>query len=273
MNIVNVPPIFQQPIGVEYPKGNWEIFEQWLIHNVGTFESNRWYLPVNWCGFYVNNKYGKNRNAMAALDRFLRTLDRSKKYWTVTQYDLGIISNINGLDIKIFGAGGGRIDFPIPLLCKTEWVPDVAVSVESLVSFFGAATHPIRKKMLKYCPPEWDVQITNNIPHEEYRARMEKSTFSLCPRGFGPTSFRICEALQCGSIPVYISDNFVFPGNFDFFKYGLIVKEADLPNLEEIIHDVTIGEESYMSTWGRRLTSPRGMFTYEGCRNLIISNL
>ena len=271
MNIVSVPRQFQPAINVEYPPGNKIIFEQWLIDNVGEFESDRWYLPINWCAFYVNNKYGKNRNAMMALDRFLRTLDRSKKYWTVTQYDLGIISNIAGLDIKIFGAGGGRIDFPIPLLCQSDWLPDNARSVDTLVSFAGAATHPIRKEMLKHCPPEWDVQITNNIPYDRYRRKMEKSSFTLCPRGFGPTSFRICEAIQSGSIPVYISDQFVIPGNIPFNKYGLLIKPEELPRLSEIIHQEAENTRDLVNkyVYGSRLD----MFTYEGCRKLILENL
>lgn len=271
MNIVNVPHTFQPSINVDYPPGNHVIFEQWLIDNVGKFESDSWYLPVNWCAFYVNNKYGKNRMAMASLDRFLRTLDRRKKYWTVTQYDLGIISDIKGLDIKIFGAGGGRIDFPIPLLCQSDWEPDQAVVVDSLVSFAGGATHPIRQKMIRYCASDWDVEITNKIPYNEYRTRMSKSSFTLCPRGFGPTSFRICEAIQSGSIPVYISDEFVIPGNVPFEKYGVLVTQRELPRLRDIISAEADNTRQLMSKYvfGSKLE----MFTYEGCRKLILENL
>lgn len=270
MNIINVPRQFRPPINVEYPPGNSKIFEQWLIDNVGEFESDRWYLPVNWCGFYVNNKYGKNRNAMAALDRFLRTLDRKKKYWTVTQYDLGIISNISGLDIKIFGAGGGRIDFPIPLLCQSNW-EQISCDVSELVFFAGGDTHPIRKQMLRHCPPEWDVSITNNMSYDEYRIRMERATFVLCPRGFGPTSFRICEAIQSGSIPVYISDEFVIPGNMPFEKYGVLVKDSELPNLKEILMAEVDNQRQLMNKIVA--ISRLDMFTYEGCRKLILDNL
>ena len=36
---------------------------------------------------------------------------------------------------------------------------------------------------------------------------MRDSLFSLCPRGYGPTSFRLYESIQLGSIPVYIAED------------------------------------------------------------------
>src|SRR5690242_13664906 len=107
---------FQQPIKAEYPPLNRIIFEQWLIDNIGEYHSDREYLPINWCGWYVNHKHGNDRNAIAKLQNFLSGLP-NKKYWTVTQYDDGILNDISKLDIKVFGAGGGRIDFPISLIC------------------------------------------------------------------------------------------------------------------------------------------------------------
>jgi hypothetical protein len=40
---------------------------------------------------------------------------------------------------------------------------------------------------------------------------MADSVFALCPRGYGPTSFRLYEAMQMGCVPVYITDQAWLP--------------------------------------------------------------
>jgi hypothetical protein len=42
------------------------------------------------------------------------------------------------------------------------------------------------------------------MPLVEFTSVLEQSEFVLCPRGFGPTSYRFYEALSAGAIPVYV---------------------------------------------------------------------
>lgn len=259
---MKVPKEFQAPIKAEYPPDNKIIFEQWLIDNIGEYPGDRIYLPINWCGFFVNHNYGKNRTAMQSLQRFLNGIDRSKKYWTCTQYDLGILSNINHLDIKVYGSGGGRIDFPIPLVCQPHGVQ--VSEREYWASFAGSMTHPIRKEMLNIKRAKI---VTDHMPIKEYCKLMSESIFVLAPRGFGLTSFRICEALEQGCVPIYISDEFIQPFNIDFNDYGILTKLDDLETLfcisnEEIDQKLARGREIY-----------RDYFTYEGLRKRIIETL
>lgn len=114
--IARVPADFRPTIRVEYPPDNRQIFEEWFFHNVHEIPGDRVYLPVFWCSFQVNNDYGKGRK-MAELQAFVDGLDRSKKYFTITQYDDGPLVDFKDLDIQVFGSGGGRIDVPIPLVC------------------------------------------------------------------------------------------------------------------------------------------------------------
>lgn len=46
---------------------------------------------------------------------------------------------------------------------------------------------------------------------QEYVSTLERSIFSLCPRGSSPSSVRFWESLAAGSIPVLISDDWVLP--------------------------------------------------------------
>ena len=62
--------------------------------------------------------------------------------------------------------------------------------------------------------------------------------FTLCPRGYGLNSFRIAEAIQYGSIPVYISDEFILPYAMDFEKIGVLIRSKDAHKIDEILQAI-----------------------------------
>jgi hypothetical protein len=262
---MNVPREFQRPIRVEYPKHNKEIFEQWLINNL----RHENYLPINWCGYFVNNDYGNNKRGMFQLQKFINTLDPNKPMFTVTQYDLGVLTDISRLNIKVFGSGGGRIDFPLPLICQPHGVADVA-DRDIFASFVGSLTHPIRSEMIKLASPEWYVS-TEHHSINNFCNILARSIYSLVPRGFGPTSFRICESLEQGSIPVYISDHWIVPGNIDFNEYGVLVHNDEVCNLDKILKGFTHAQIESKREAGKYYYEK--MFTFEGCRQLILDNV
>lgn len=266
---MNIPHEFQRGISVEYPKDNREIHEQWLIKNMGGYHSKREYLPINWCGYFVNHKYGQDRTAMQRLNRYLRTLDRSKKYFTVTQYDLGIIADISHLDIKVFGSGGGRIDFPIPLICHPHGKQENEKDI--FASFIGSITHPIRKEVLKYADHVDWIVTDLNYDNRTFCDVLSRSLFALCPRGFGLTSFRICEALEQGAIPVYISDEWIVPGNIDFNSYGVLVHSSEVDQLDAILYNISEEQIKSKQEAGREIYER--IFTFHGCRQLILDNI
>lgn len=261
---MNVPQEFQRPIKVAYPDGNRPILEEWLMSRIDHPD----YLPVNWCGYFVNNNYGNDKNAMRKLQRFIDSLPTDRQIFSVTQYDLGIIANISRLNIKVFGSGGGRIDFPLPLVCQPHGYDNRPKTI--FANFVGSITHPIRKRMIEACPDEWYIHTK---PHEikTFCAVLARSIFTLCPRGFGLTSFRICEALEQKSIPVYISDRFIIPGNQDFNEYGVLVEEKDIERIPEILRSIPQAEIESKRLAGERVY--KELYSYEGTRKLILDNL
>lgn len=226
--MINVPEHFRPHIKVTYPENNNLIFEEWFYQKYdASKETDREYLPIFWTSYYVNNAYG-TRN-MGDLQAFIDSLDRSKKYFTVLQYDDGILNDISGLDIVVFGSGGGRIDVAIPLLTMPHPYK-FEVKKDILVSFAGSMTHPIREEMLNYIDGRAVIR-KDRISTEEYCKLMARSKFALCPRGYGKSSFRIHEALQYGSIPVYISDEFITPVGFN----GIFVDKKTLPHMMQLL--------------------------------------
>lgn len=283
--IQHVPDMFRPRIRVEYPPDNKQIFEEWFADNVRAEDipGDRVYLPVNWCGFQVNNDYGKGRK-MADLQAFIDGLDRSKKYFTITQYDDGPLVDFKDLDIKVFGSGGGRIDCPIPLVCQPHPYSGSPLRYSGrikpsnqrqyLASFVGSITHPIRNQM---------IDVINSLPREQrdrYYIRtdhitidkfcdiMADSVYALCPRGYGKTSFRICEALQFGAIPVYISDEFIVPFNMKFEDIGALFHVNSLQYLHATLtFDSSVeNQKTQYIGQGEYLNS----YTFQGCANQII---
>lgn len=267
--MIYVPDKFRPKHPFPYPEDNHHEFERWYYDNYDMQLEEREYLPILWTGYYCKNKFGQHKPAMVDLQKFLNGLDRSKKYYTIIQYDGGILSNLGNLDIMVFSMSGGRTDYPLPLICNphpqkyTE-----GLSRTTFVGFRGGITHAIRKTIVDTFPPSprYDAHKieTGKVNLHAFTLGLSLSVFTLCPRGFGPTSFRIQEALQYGSIPVYISDEFIIPHNVPFEKYGVLIEAKDAHRVHEILSAIPDSE-----IHRRQEAIPaiyQKYFTYEGNR-------
>jgi len=278
--IEQVPTIFQILTNVEYPPHNKMIFEEYFMnyYNQWDPEKERIYLPILWTNYYISRNYGCFD--MGLLQKYLNGLDRSKKYFTVIQYDDGILQNIDDLDILIFGAGGGgkktvlekNLGYPIPLLCQPD--PNIRKSRDRdmLCSFMDSIkNHSIRRKIRDIFGMEF--LVTGCAGYKTFVDVMERSVFSLCPRGYGATSFRICEALQHGSIPVYVYDKPWIPwkGEFDFSEIGILISEREIPNILDIVKSKTEDDIKRYIENGERIYEE--YFTFEGCTQKIINKI
>lgn len=249
--MIPVPLQFQQEHPFHYPEDNVCIFEEWLFDrwNYEGFQPNkeadfngREYLPVFWTGYFVRADFGKNQAKLQELQNWIDTLDHAKKYWTPVQYDDGILIDLSKLDIVVCAMSGNRIDFPLPLVCQPHNQHFDQPRRDIFMNFIGRNTHPIRERLFRRFP-----QIDTNIKtvyvtdrnHNlaTYCHLLARSVFTLCPRGYGANSFRIAEALQFGSIPVYISDKFIEPYNIDFNEIGLKIDPDQIDHLEEILYE------------------------------------
>ncbi len=267
--MIQVPSQFRIPIRVEYPPNNKQIFEEWFAVNYIKTNHERIYLPIMWTSFYVNHKYGQDIRQLRKLQVFIESLDRSKKYYTNLQYDDGILNDISMLDIKVFGSGGGRIDYPIPLVCSPHGKKDLQKGF--LANFVGSITHPIRQRMIESLNSDSYYISTKHHSIDEFCNVLASSIFTLCARGYGETSFRICEALEQGSIPVYISDEFIIPGHKDFNEYGVLIHSDQINEVDDILKSISEDQIISKQEAGKRVYDE--MFSFSGCRQLILDNL
>lgn len=232
---------------------------------------DRLYLPISWTNCHMKC----SKDDLNKLRIYMSSLDTSKKYFTVLQIDWGLhhpslnISLDNDLDLIIFSAGGISHGYkikniPIPLL-KENLSPTVGEEKIFKVSFVGSMTHPIRSELFDMYGHVYNFTKTDN-----WKKIMQQSTFSLCPRGFGATSFRLYEAIQVGSIPIYIwEEDLMLPFSdiLDWNSFSIILHRSEIPTLVERI------EKSNTLALSAALEEVAQQFTYEYTSQYILEAL
>jgi len=70
---------------------------------------------------------------------------------------------------------------------------------------------------------------------KQYADLMRASKFVLCPRGVGPGSIRLFEAMKMGRAPVILSDAWVAPEGPDWNSFSLRLAEQDYRQIPELL--------------------------------------
>jgi hypothetical protein len=68
-----------------------------------------------------------------------------------------------------------------------------------------------------------------------YADSMASAAFALCPRGRGPGSVRLFEAMRMGRCPVILADEWAYPERVDWQACSIVVPEKDASRLPEIL--------------------------------------
>jgi hypothetical protein len=118
-----------------------------------------------------------------------------------------------------------------------------------LYTFIGsAANHLVRRRLIEMTSRRGFVRDTSLMrPVGEMEQKEKKDfrrfyadmiyagSFVLCPRGCGTSSFRLFESMQCGRVPVILSDEWVAPRGPDWDKFAVRLRENQIDKLEEIL--------------------------------------
>ena len=259
----------------ENPPYNYTIFEEYFYTRFSKERPDtcRKYLPVCWTNYYVSKNYGQE--AMSDLQFYLDSLDRDEEYFTIVQWDDGILHDVEHLDLFSF-ASGGVGDYPYPLNCEPRpQTTNLKPPKTLLCSFVGAieGRHPVRQKMKYYFNEHDDAFVSEWMGVTGFEMAMRSSKFALCPRGYGKTSFRICEALRYGTIPVYIYDEPWIPFHdiVDFESYGVLCSVKNLRHLYGHLSLMSDHKINEMLDKGQQVY--REYYDYKGCYNKILSKL
>ena len=199
-------------MGVEQDFDNWLLDREYMLTD-NPYEADWMYIPIFWNRYYINNwEDGHWGGGIPALSE---EVERCKKFnvpkFTISEADIKILKpEINWGDIVIFVSSrrdeGTGID--IPLLSAPHPIPQNCPEKKWIASFLGnLMTDGVRIAMHKELEFRDDCRVEHaGTSSEEFARTMLESYIALCPRGQGAQSYRMYEAMQLGTVPLYISD-------------------------------------------------------------------
>jgi|TARA_B110000116_G_scaffold268454_1_gene282542 hypothetical protein len=270
MIIENVPEEFKPHYKSTYPeysegKNIEEICYNYFFREKDKIFTEYIYLPVFWTSYYIIKDYGKNINPLL---KYLNSLNNNKKYFTIVQYASGIYIDENINNLLVFSAGGGGLNkkkqcvrediffnlrryifygnisnYTIPLICNPLF-PSISCEKNIYCSFMGRLdTHKCRMIMYNKLKFNKNFSFYKSKDFSTYKNILNRSIFTLAPRGYGYTSYRIYEAILAESIPIYIWENkkvLPFEEILDWKEFSIIIHEKDIDNLPNILENCDI---------------------------------
>lgn len=257
-----------------------ERFFQYASSNV--IYSDLIYIPIFWTQFHINNNYGQNLDEIFDFIEQIHLKYSNEKFFTIVQYDGGTLIPIN--NCKIFACCG---DFSSPLGINSSYEPIPLLSEKHknflpyyknhLASFVGnPKTHKIREDLILKYKNDSDFYFKTNVKNFKsyvFKKAALKSYFTLCPRGFGPSSFRLYEVLGLSQVPVYISDEFWLPYNdlINWNDIALLISPNQINDLKSILKESL--ENDYVRIKNNIKSIKENYFSWHGCINYILKKI
>lgn len=213
------------------------------------------YLPIGWSAYFFSAarvppfQPDEVQRAKEEVTALLAGLDKTRSYFSVQQF-AGLLAKEGvavpcDLKLTIFVGGGPddevfapHVNFvPIPLLSKL--MTPSRRPRRQLVTFAGGFLFwqdymGIRTEMRDKLQNVTGFDIKERVP--DWQAMIRGSVFHLCPRGNGPSSYRQFEALQAGTIPIYIWDQvkwLPFEDVVDWESIALVVPRSEIATIPE----------------------------------------
>lgn len=241
------------------------------------------YIGVFWSNIFSNSELAGEAypDIQPILDQ---DLDPGGRYFTICQFDDGPLESLPQ-HTTIFSSGCNRMHgdvVPIPLVCSPipkDSIPNTKKT--QFASFIGSLTHPIRDELITTFAGNTNYRFscglwTSCVSGESLRLFLDltaSSRFTLCPRGYGRATFRLYEAMQLGSIPVYISDHHVLPweDELDWEEFCVIVDAGKVSNIDRILRRIT--DERYEQMRRRAREIYQAYFSLEGVAANILKRI
>lgn len=210
----------------------------------------RRHIPILWSACY-------ERGLEWAIQACLDGLDPKGKYFITCAHADAPKERVPP-DTLVFSAGGKKGDIAIPIM-RSPVPIEPAAEKDIFCSFVGSLTHPVRQRMQEAMKgrPGYLIETSDWTPdyadHEKDRFldTLARSKFALCPRGYGPTSVRLYEAMELRAIPIYIGDTFWLPYT-DVVDWESIALMVELEEIETIPERIEAMSEEAITAMAER---------------------
>lgn len=268
---------FRKDSGIVYPPFSQMYFEKYFYNYIQQLNNNeitQKYIAVFWTELQ-NSHYNKDK-----LQNSMNQLNKDNKFFTIVQHDDGINISLPN-NVTVFGMGGnGHI--PLPLTYENIELFKIYKNNQKNIfcSFVGSITHNCRQIMINHLYDKKDILImtspwSNQIePNKQtnFLNVTSSSRFTLCPRGYGKTSFRLYEALNLNSIPIYIYDDCFLPYTeiLDWSKMAIIIHINDIGNLYSRLKSISDEQIHEMLEYYKKYEY---LFTYKGMSDYIFNKV
>ena len=256
MNFSDVRLPWAMPPYPPYHHGRYmeEYFYYFYKENKSFFDKTGYtIMPIFWTSAYVQQ---------IDLQPYIDCLPKDLKYFCISQHDDSVKEKLPE-GTKVFSAGGNSGGIPIPLVCSD--IENVNKKEKDIFcSFVGSLTHETRIKMhdcLKKDPmfyfsvSDWSWSIEKQ-KENHFIDTISRSKFTLCPRGYGAQSFRFYEALQLGSVPIYIHDDISwmpYSDVLDWNTFSINLHINDIGLLKEKLLSISDDQLNSMTETGGRV--------------------
>ena len=257
-----------------------EFFFQFIKKNNQYRKSNKiYYIPIFWTNYFIKNNYGKNIRLLKIFIRIFNFFTKKFTKFTIVQYAGGTKVPID--NTIIFSSAGSYLSqigensdyVPIPLISKSHKQPNIE-NKKYKVGFIGRNTHRFREELFKNFSKMEDYKIEivekyNNIT--KFEDVLNNSIFTLCPRGTSPTSFRLYEAIESGSVPIYISDEFWLPfeNKINWNEFCIFINPNEINQIPTVV-DSLIESSKYKEMAKKGKEVYENFFTMEKISQEII---
>jgi hypothetical protein len=182
------------------------------------------------------------------------------------------IPNIILADVSLtsseFAINPRQISLPsLSLLPKNE-IRENALSTSRpiLASFQGTSTHRSRIRLTRIASDrivinvfrvDWPIDLSAKERLRRntlYSHLLSQSVFSIVPRGHALFSYRLAEVLECGSIPVFIADQWVPPLHriIDWGKCSLTFGEGEILQIPRVLSAISPKQIAEMQNRSRQ---------------------
>jgi hypothetical protein len=271
---------FRKDSEIVYPPFSQMYFEKYFynyLHSHPDPTIIEKYIPIFWTENQISTF---DTGIQQRRQKLVDSLPSNNTYFAIVQHDDGI-THTRLRNTLVFGLGGvGHIPLPLTyenpeLFAKFRNAPKTI-----FCSFMGSLTHKCRRESCVALQDKPGVVLqvngwTNCIPEvnqKKFIEIMSQSRFTLAPRGYGKSSFRMYEALNIGSVPVYVYDEPWLPYTeiLDWKKMAVLIHVKDIPNMYRTLQQITDKEIEEMLAY---YDQHKQLFTFDGMCEYVIKKV